>query len=285
LNGKTAILILGGISILVIIFLIASLGGLTFKPAEPFTLIRVNATDSLGNPPAWHAFVYIIPIMIALLIGLVIILPPDQRKKLLTTAAWLILAGVIFILVISKNNFGKLFRPPPPEKFEEVVTLVPASTHTPGLVVTPSVFIPPLVSSWTSYFVALGILLFAVALWMWIQSRRKKSAAPYAELAEIARSTLDDIDAGKDWGDAILNSYFRMTGVVSEWRGIHRGLAMTPSEFADFLVSRQFPGEAVYPLTALFERVRYGDKHSPCKDIQEAVDCLNIILDYCREPE
>jgi hypothetical protein len=76
-----------------------------------------------------------------------------------------------------------------------------------------------------------------------------------------------------------------MTGVVSEWRGIRRGLAMTPSEFADFLVSRQFPGEAIYPLTALFERVRYGDKHSPPKDIQEAVDCLNTILDYCRESE
>jgi hypothetical protein len=139
LSGKTAILILGGISILVIIFLIASLGGLTFKPVEPFTMIQVNATDSLGNPPSWNGFVYIIPIMVALLIGLIIILPPDQRKKLLTMAAWLILAGVIFILVLSKNNFGKLFQPPPPVKFEEVVTLVPASTHTPGLVVTPSV--------------------------------------------------------------------------------------------------------------------------------------------------
>ena len=151
--------------------------------------------------------------------------------------------------------------------------------------VTPSVFVPPQVSSWTSYFVALGILLVVTAVWAWIIWRRRKKGAPYDALAEIARSTLDDIEAGRDWGDAILNSYFRMTRVVSEWRGIRRGLSMTPAEFADYLVSVHLPGEAVYPLTSLFERVRYGDKHSTRKDIQEAVDCLNSILDYCREQE
>lgn len=283
LGSKIAILILGGISILVIFFLIASLGGLEFKPAKPFAYIQENVPNSLGGPPSWNGFAYVIAILIALVSVLIILLPPDQRKKLLTMLAWLILAGVVIVLVISRINFGKLFQPPQQIPNEEVITLVPASTGTPVLVVTPSVFIPPLVSSWTSYFVALGILLVGVALWVWIQLRRSTRADPYAALAEIARSTLDDIEAGRDWGDVILNSYFRMTRVVLDWRGIHRGLGMTPAEFADSLVSRQFPGEAVYPLTALFERVRYGDKQSTHKNIQEAVDCLNVILEYCRE--
>jgi hypothetical protein len=283
LGSRTAILIMGGLSILVIVFLIASLGGLELKPAKPFSYIRENTPSSPGGLPSWNGLVYAIVIIIALLIVLIILLPPDQRKKVLTMLAWLILAAVIIVLIISRINLGKPFQPLQQTLNEEVITLVPASTHTPVPAVSQSIFLPPLVSSWTSYFVALVILLVVVALWGWIMWRRRTKRAPYDAFAEIARSTLDEIEAGRDWGDAILNSYFQMTRTVADWRGIRRGLGMTPAEFADYLVSVHLPGEAVYPLTALFERVRYGDKHSTRKDIQEAVDSLNTILDYCQE--
>ena len=84
LGSKTAILVLGGLSILVIIFLIASLGGLEFKPAKPFAYIQENTPSSPGGLPSWNGLVYVIVIIVVLLIVLIILLPPDQRKKLLT---------------------------------------------------------------------------------------------------------------------------------------------------------------------------------------------------------
>jgi hypothetical protein len=130
--------------------------------------------------------------------------------------------------------------------------------------------------------VALGFLLVVACVWVWLVWRKRRMNAPYEELAEIARSALDDIQAGKDWGDAIMNSYYRMNEAVADWRGIHRRVGMTPAEFAEYLVSTHLPPQAVYRLTSLFERVRYGDKKSTRKDIQEAVDCLTAILDYCQ---
>ena len=164
-----------------------------------------------------------------------------------------------------------------------VISPVSGPTSTPWPEVTPSVFIPPQVSSWTSYLVALIILLAVAGVWGWLVWRKRKIGAPYDALAEIAQSALDDIQAGKDWGDAILNSYYRMNRAVADWRGIRRRESMTPAEFADYLVSTHLPRAAVYRLTALFERVRYGDKTSTRKDIQEAVDCLTAIVDYCQE--
>jgi LPXTG-motif cell wall-anchored protein len=283
LGSRTAILILGGISILVVIFLIASLGSLELKPAKPFTVVQESKPLSPGSIPAWNGLIFAIVIFLVLLIVLIILLPPDQRKKFLIMLAWLVLAGVIIFLVIFRINLGKPLTPPDLTPIEEVITRFPAPTHTMVPAVTPSIFIPPQVSSWTSYLVALGILLVVAAIWGWVLWRRKKKGAPYDELAEIARSTLDDIDSGMDWGNAILNSYFRMTRAVADWRGIRRGLSMTPAEFADYLVSTHLPGDAVYTLTALFERVRYGDKRSTRKDTQEAVECLTAILNYCRE--
>jgi hypothetical protein len=283
LGNKTVILVLGGMSILVIIILIASLGGLELKPAKPFNYIQGNVPLSPGGFPAWNGLVYVIVIFLVLMVCLFILLPPDQRKKFLIMLGWLVLAGLIIFLVVFRINLGKPFQAPQETQNEEVITLVPGPTDTMVPVVTPSVFTPPQVSTWTSYFIALGILLVTAILGGWVLWRRGKKGTPYDALAEIARSTLDDIEAGRDLGDAILNAYFRMTSVVANWRGLRRGLSMTPGEFADYLVSTHLPEEAVYRLTGLFERVRYGDKRSTAKDIHEAVECLTTILDYCRE--
>ncbi len=285
LGSKTAVLIFGGVSILFIIILIASLGGLEFKPAKPFAYVQERASSPPGSLPSWNGFAFLIAGFLVLFVLLIILLPSDQRKKFLTRLGWLVLACVIIALIAYRINLGNSINPMQENPTEVIITNVPASTATIAPVINPSIFVPPRVSSWTSYFVALGLLLIIVLLWGWTLWRRRNKGAPYVELADIARSTLDDIQAGRDWGDAILNSYYRMTGVISGWRGIRRGLGTTPREFADYLVSIHLPGGAVYPLTALFERVRYGDKHSTSKDIQEAVDCLTAILDYCREPK
>jgi hypothetical protein len=281
--GKTAILILGGLSLLVIFYLIASLGGLELKPAKPFAYIQETAPVSPGSLPGWNGFVFVIIFIIAFLIILYFLMPRDLRKKFLQTVAWLGLAGIIIFLVFSRLGLGEPSQPSQENSNQAVITPLPGPTGTPEPEINPAVFIPPQVSSWTSYFVALGFMLVIVGVWGWLEWRRRKKGAPYDALAGIARSALDDIDAGRDFGDAILNSYFRMNKAVADWRGIHRQDGMTPAEFAGYLASTHLPSEAVYRLTALFERVRYGDKQSTPKDSWEAVDSLTAILDYCQE--
>jgi hypothetical protein len=75
-----------------------------------------------------------------------------------------------------------------------------------------------------------------------------------------------------------------MSDVVSNKRHLHRAIAMTPHEFALRLEQAGLPGDAVSRLTRLFEAVRYGDRKSSPKDVNEAVNCLTTILHYCGEP-
>jgi len=282
LGSKTAILVLGGLSILVIIYLIASLGGLELKPAQPFAYVQETETVSSAGIPTWKYLGLVIVVYVVMAIVLYFLLPPDQRKRFLRALARLALVGIIIILILSKVGMGKQVESPPENPGDVVVTIVPDPTDTPEPEITPAIFIPPQVSTWTAYLVALGFLLVVAGVWGWLVWRKRKKDAPYDELAEIARSALDDIEAGKDWGDAILNSYYRMNEAVADWRGIHRRVGMTPAEFADYLVSTHLPPSAISRLTALFERVRYGNKKSTRKDIREAVDCLTAIMDYCR---
>jgi hypothetical protein len=74
-----------------------------------------------------------------------------------------------------------------------------------------------------------------------------------------------------------------MSDVVSDRRNLHRAVAMTPHEFALRLEQAGLPGDSVTRLTRLFEGVRYGDRKSGPKDVNEAVSCLKIILHYCGE--
>ncbi|MCX6035645.1 MAG: DUF4129 domain-containing protein [Chloroflexi bacterium] len=281
-GSKTVILILGGLSILVIIYLIASLGGLELKPAKPFAYLQETEAVSPAGLPAWNYLGLLIVFFGVFLIILYFLLPPDQRKRFLWALARLALAGIIIFLILSKFGLGKQMEPPQATPGDGVITLEPGPTATPELEITPAVFTPPQVSSWIAYLVALGFLLVVASVWGWLVWRKRKMGAPYDTLAEIARSALDDIEAGKDWGDTILNSYYRMNKAVADWRGIHRQAGMTPAEFADDLVSVHLPHTAVFRLTVLFERVRYGNKKSTRKDLREAVDCLTAILDYCR---
>ena len=282
LGSKTAILILGGLSITVLFYLIASLGGLELRPAKPFAYIQDTNAVSPGGLPSWNGLAFVIVFFVVIMIIVYFFLPPDLKKKFLKGLVWFVLAGILTLLILSSLGRGEPVQPQQETPGEVFFTRVPETTETPMPVITPSVFTPPQVSSWTAYLVTLVILLVVAALWAWLVWRKRKMGAPYELLAEIAQSGLDDIDAGKDWGDTILNSYYRMNKAVDDWRGIRRRVSMTPAEFAEYLVSSHLPGAAVNNLTALFERVRYGEKKSSPDDIQEAVDCLTAILNYCQ---
>jgi hypothetical protein len=282
LGSRTTILILGGLSILVIFYMIASLGGLELRPSRPFAYAQEIQPLAPGEPPSWNGIGYLAIFFVLVLVVIFFLLPPEHRKKYLRALALFALVGVIVILVLSK--LGLVREIPQPQEPPGASAVTPASepTGTPEPLVTPSVFSPPQVSPWTSYLVAVLILLGGVGVWVWLVWRKRNDSPPLDGLAEIARSALGDIEAGKDWGDTILNSYYQMNKVVADWRGIRRQAGMTPAEFAKYLVSAHLPAKAVSQLTFLFERVRYGDKKSTPEDIRAAVECLTAILDHCQ---
>ena len=72
-----------------------------------------------------------------------------------------------------------------------------------------------------------------------------------------------------------------MGEVVSARRGLQRADATTPREFAERLERAGLPADAVKRLTRLFEAVRYGSRLSDQSDVNEAVACLNSILQAC----
>jgi len=282
-GSKISILILGGISILVLIYLIASLSGLVLQPAKPFAYIENSVDIPIGARPNWNGLIYLIYIAVALLVVLFFLLPPDQKKKLLLGLARLAIIGLLIFILFSRLGPGQTPGPRqnPTDQFYRIRTPGPTATPPPGN--PPAVYTPPGIPPWTSYLVTLLILVVIAGGWGWMVWRTRKNRAPYQELAEIARSALAEIDEGKDWGNAILNAYHRMNHAVGMWHGIHRQAGMTPAEFADFLSAAQLPSEAVRRLTLLFEQVRYGSKRSTQAEIQEAVECLTAIMNYCQE--
>ena len=102
------------------------------------------------------------------------------------------------------------------------------------------------------------------------------------EIANIARSTLQELSAENISDNAIIQCYVRMNAAVNEWKGITRKEEMTPAEFARELVHAGLPGDAVQTLTRIFERVRYGGHGTGPNEIKEAVTCLTDILKACQ---
>jgi hypothetical protein len=281
-SNKIIILVVGVISILFLVILIAGMGNLVFKPAVPFAYrVEARAVLDPGQPPSWNSFIYFVIILAIILVAIFFLLPPDLRKKYLWGLVRLAVIGLVLFLVLSQISSGKPMALPTQGAGGPAMTVQPDNTDTPALQVTPVEYTSPEVSPWTSYGVAFGFLLIVAGVGWWVLSHRKQPAPPYAALAEIARTTLGDLEAGKDWGDAVLNCYFRMTKAVEEWRGIHRRESMTTLEFSHYLASAGLPGEAVDRLTGVFERVRYGGKKPSPGDVKEATDCLAKILAFC----
>lgn len=154
--------------------------------------------------------------------------------------------------------------------------------------IPPPVFTPPQESPILSYAVSLLVVL-AVAFLGWRaylawQALTHRPSTSLQSLARIARASLRDLSSGRETTDVIMNCYFRMSDVVADKRNLHRGMDMTPAEFAFRLEEAGLPGEAVRRLTRLFEAVRYGKRQAGPKDVNEAVACLTTILRYCGEP-
>jgi hypothetical protein len=263
-----------------------------FRPGESFgrsDVAELDAKVNLGEMivhaaeiPLWQQLLFWASVFTVVLL-ISSLLDPELRKKLIMTFVRLALFALVFLFLVKKN----------PDLFSTFlsqlsITDAPALDPEAAGAAAP-VFSPPQVSAWFSYAVALVIVLLVLAFlgWLYLAWMRIKemSAAhqPLDELAEIARQSLEDLQAGRNFENAILECYARMSSVVAQKKGLQRDHAMTPTEFASRLTRAGLPREPVEKLTRLFETVRYGAHPVGLAEINDAIASLGSILGYCEE--
>jgi len=265
--------------------LASSLNDVHFEPGRAASSIEMpkavflpSTTGAGESTPLWKTIL----IWTIFLINLVLffyLLPPEVRKRLLLQAIRFTLT-VVAIFYALRN---RVFQATGPDSGNPVEGNLAAQPGSSSLEVPP--FQPPALSPWMIYLVSLAVILvlvvlawFVYRLWTRFQARQ---ISPLEAIAGVARSSLDDLAAGRDWGDVIIESYVRMGEAVSSRRGLARTAAMTPREFAARLERAGLPAGAVSRLTRLFESVRYGGQRSSQADVDEAMACLGSILQAC----
>jgi len=291
MSKKGWLILLSVLSLLALFALASGLRGLDFQPGRSYggggeTLTLPFSVNDLANQvesvPLWQRVV----LSLALLLNVWLFarfLPPEMRKRLLLTFVRITLFAWGFFYLVSHNYI----------RFPDLQIGNPAQVDggLPGQAgdLDRLVFHPPQLASWTTYLISLAVVLLLIAA-AWRASRAWTARRPFnvtegslEEIGRIARSSLDDLSAGGDWEDLIVQAYARMAEAVDARRRLRRSEAMTPREFAGRLERAGLPRSSVYRLTSLFESVRYGGHRSSQADASEAAACLSSILQYCQE--
>ena len=286
LKNKRLVLLLAVLALGALTVLAISLNGVSFLEAQRYARQEIElpkfptaaVVDGLVEIPIWKQLaLWIFLALLIVLIGL--LLSPEARKRMLVMflrMAFTFWAIYFFI----KNYRAQLLG------FQDLAAGRPQNA---GEALPPPVFVPPHVSPVFSYlisfvFALLWLAVLGVLYRGWRKYRDSMNTKPLDQIARIARSSLDELTSGRNSTDVIINCYLRMSDVVSNTRQLHREIAMTPHEFALRLERAGLPGDAVGRLTRLFEGVRYGERKSGPRDVNEAVSCLKTILHYCGEP-
>jgi hypothetical protein len=287
LRNKRLVLLLAVLALGALTVLAISLNGVPFHEAQRYareeaelpSFATAELPQVLVEVPFWKQLLFLGSlVLLIILIGL--LLSPEARKRMfvmLIRMAFTFWAIYYFVKNYGVNFLG--FQTAGPDAGPDSTGEMPPMPQ----------FIPPQVSPVFSYLISFAFaLLWLAVLWVlyrgWKKYQDSKNSKPLDEIARIARSSLDDLTSGRNSTDVIINCYLRMSEVVSNTRQLQREIAMTPREFALRLERAGLPGDAVGRLTGLFEGVRYGDRKSGPKDVNEAVSCLKTILHYCGEP-
>ena len=289
LENKRWVIFISLLGLGALIMLSVGLRDMPFRDGQSFErnqigdVKRIPAAiiNSIVEVPFWTQLsVWAIFVLMFALIGL--LMTPEWRWRLIKTA--IRVAVIYWGLYILFTRYQEMLA-------KMALNLADAgnsSSSTANTLPLPE-FAPPQSASWLSYLVvsfAIMVVLVFVA-WkvysFWNKLNTAGSEPALEKIAEIARTSINDLSSGRNSTDVIVNCYFRMSAVVAEKRKLHRKAAMTPAEFAMQLEGAGLPSDAVQRLTRLFESVRYGNRRTNPKDVNEAVSCLTTILHHCGE--
>lgn len=268
--------------------LASSLHDVHFRPGQPFSsgeyLESPDFLPGLSNQiveiPLWKALLFWVIICVDILLFLYL-LPADVRKRLLRQAIRFAITILVLFLAF-RYHLIKL----PPLSLDAPARASGTGTSSNSLPVLPT-YQPPEIAPWVIYLISMGTLVvILMLLWLgyrWWERSRRRSMTTLSAIAGVARSSMADLMAGREWTDVIIRSYVRMGEVVNTRRGVRRAPATTPREFARRLEDAGLPADAVRRLTGLFESARYGVDRSSQSDVDEALACLGSILRACGE--
>ncbi len=289
IRKRWLLVIISLVIVAAVIVLASSLHNVRFEPGRPLAMGGASSpppelplTQTISKTPLWKILL-LWAAFVANFVLFFLLLPPEVRKRILRQMISFAL-GVLAIILALRYNLIKLptFEAPPAE--EQTLGTGGAGGNSPV-----AGFQPPAVAQWWLILISFLVLaVFLALLWLayrWWAGTGGRSFSELGELRTIAQSSLDDIAAGREWTDVIIQSYARMSETVGRRRGLERHWAATPREFAQRLEQAGLPAQAVERLTRLFESARYSKRPSSQADINEAVACLNSILQACGQAE
>jgi hypothetical protein len=287
LNNKRLVIAISILTLGVLVLLSRGLHDIPFREGQSFATesgriraVPIQIVESMTSIPLGMVVsMWAILFFIIILVGL--LMTPEWRKRLIRAV---IRAGITYwALYIVFTRYREMLAE---------MGVDPTAMEDGGIASASTGQAPPAFASLqaitiASYIISFGVaLLLIVVAWkgyaLW-NEWKAPVAQPLKKIAQIARSSLDDLTAGRESSDVIMNCYYRMSDVVADKKHLERSASMTPGEFAARLEKAGLPSDAVGRLTRLFEGVRYGDHRSGPGEVREAVASLNAILAYCGE--
>jgi hypothetical protein len=285
MNRRLFLLALCFIIIAAVVALASSLHEVHFEPGRsvPMETTSVSAppvspTEAISQTPLWKILLF----WLALVINMVLfffLMPKELRKRVLRQMISMALTIFAVLMALHYRLIDLPFLKQPPVESPPQITGGGNATEP-----LPA-FQPPHMAPWWVFLVSF-LVLAAVMTMLWLTYRwwmrsSTRSIRDLDAIRDIAESSLGEIAAGRDWGNVIIQSYVRMSEAVSKRRGLERAPAATPREFAERLEQAGLPAREISRLTRLFESARYGAHTSSQADVNEAVACLNSILQAC----
>lgn len=254
-------------------------GGILMEPFEPATIL-LEEDEGTSQP------VFVNPFNLGSLIALGTLAFialysayrwPEVRAALLVLLAF---TGLILGLLYLYQTFGEPSGPP-----EEEVQRAPAVEQeriSQELLDNPPDWLDPITVVVTIVMVVVGAV---VARFLWRRPWERPSQGTLEVITAEAEAALDELRGGAEVRDAIFRCYLEMNQGLRQRLGLVRDEGMTPREFEAELTRAGLPQHAVQRLTRLFESVRYGRQSGTETDREEAVACLEAIIDHARAQE
>lgn len=254
-------------------------GGILMEPLSP-TLVFLEEEETTGEP------VFVNPFNLGSLIALAALAFialyaayrwPQVRAALIVL---LLFTGLILGMLYLYHNFGE-----PPEPADEDVqrpTAVEEERIPQELLDNPPDWLDPITTIVTVVLLVAGVI---VARFLWRRPWDRPEQRTLDVITAEAEAALDELRSGAAVRDVIFRCYLEMNQGLRQRMGLVRDDGMTPREFEEELARSGLPQHAVQRLTRLFESVRYGRQSGTDADRDEAVACLEAVIDHARAQE
>jgi hypothetical protein len=274
------ILLMVGMAV-ALILLAAGLHDLSLRPGRPLDLellwspsVGTGSRQRVDLPP-WLPLVSAITLVVA---AIAMIVSPSLRRDIMRNLPiYLMLLFGVYLMREATSQTPRV---------EQASGIVEQAAPQVGEAYPPPAapdFIanPP---EWLVGAISIGLVLGIVALAYLVLKRKRKVAAKdtLSELVDEVQEVLVDLRRGADLRDTISRCYSEMVRVIQTERGVARELSMTPREFEARLAASGLAANHIRRLTRLFERVRYGQQALGAAEEQEALACLDAIVEAYR---